>query len=145
MKVLVDESIGRFDEEKLLKRMAHDGFLAKAHHEINVAEALFEMGEFDSAANRLYYACYHAAISMLASVGIQSQTNRHDWVIGQFSREIIHRRKLMDSGFNNFLSMLQQERFKADYSTDSVSKGKLEPLLKKAHTFITNISDKVAS
>ena len=53
------------------------GFYDKAKHGIADAEILFDAGRYDASANRAYYACFHAAITVLKRFGIENTENPH--------------------------------------------------------------------
>jgi uncharacterized protein (UPF0332 family) len=50
--------------------------LAKAHAARRAARALADLGLYDDAASRLYYAAFHLVSAALLCLGIQAQTHR---------------------------------------------------------------------
>jgi uncharacterized protein (UPF0332 family) len=87
--------------------MSND-FFSKASENLRASEALSELGLFNAAANRAYYAAFHAAIAVLAKHGIRHDKNPHEWVQAQFSSEIVHRRKLLIRTFHRTLRIFKE-------------------------------------
>ena len=117
-------------------------FLAKSEENLRAADALFELGLYNAAANRAYYAAFHAAIAILAQHGITNQDNAHEWVQAQFASELIHRRKVLPANLLRGLQDIQRLRNIADYDATSVSKTTVERHIRKAHDFCTTITQR---
>jgi uncharacterized protein (UPF0332 family) len=119
--------------------MDAQSYYEKALRGIETAEELCRGGKFEASANRAYYACFHAAIALLARHGISNTQNPHEWVQAQFSAECIHRRKLVAREFTSYLSDIQKLRNIADYTTALIGKKQAHQQLKQAQSFITAI------
>ena len=115
-------------------------FWTKARENLHAAQALYDLGLLNAAANRAYYAAFQAAIAVLARHGIRHDKNPHEWVQAQFSSEIVHRRKLLTRTFASYLTDIQRVRNVADYSPFSVSKKVVEQQYKQTHHFVTSLS-----
>jgi uncharacterized protein (UPF0332 family) len=114
-------------------------FYNKALRGIETAEQLCINGNFEASANRAYYACFHAAIAVLARHGITNTQNPHEWVQAQFSATMIHRRKLLPREFNSYLPDIQKLRNTADYTTIQIGKKQAHQQLKQAQSLIAAI------
>lgn len=115
------------------------GFHNKAKRGIEDAKLLFNAERYDAAANRAYYACYHAAIALLARFSIEHKENPHAWVQAQFSSEIIHRRKIFPREMNPYLQDIRRVRHAADYSEDALSRKTVTHQLKQAKYFVSSL------
>lgn len=121
----------------------HEAFFAKAAQELATAELAFQSGDFNSTANRAYFAAFHAAIAVLALDGMTNTTNEHKWVHTTFSTHCVHRRKLFPAAFASILPDMMILRHKADYSTEIIAKSKAELQLREARKFVTTLQEKV--
>lgn len=108
----------------------------KAKQGINDADFLFQAGRYDACANRAYYACFHAAIALLARHGIENPKNPYDWTQAQFSAEIVHRRRVLPASMASMLPSIQSVRHAADYEVSRVSKNTVTQQLKQAKYFV---------
>jgi len=118
-------------------------FFAKAERNMASAKALFDLGLYDDAMNRVYFAVFHAAISILRQYGVKNDNNPHEWVQAQFAAELIRKRKVFSSDFASVLPDLQRDRHDADYGEDFISKTKVERHIRKATVFCTTIQEKL--
>lgn len=119
------------------------GFWIKSQDEIASAILLFEHRDYNSASNRAYYACFHAAIAVLMEYGITNEKNPHEWVHAHFASELIHRRKRFSASLASLLPTVQRIRHQADYSEESVSKVAAERQLRNVKTFIDAIQQEI--
>ena len=117
----------------------------KATQELATADLAWHSGDYNSTANRAYYAAFHAAIAILALDGITSSTNEHKWVHTTFSTHCIHRRKMFPSAFASMLPDMMTIRHKADYDTSDVSKKEAAQQLKKSEQFCFILQQKAES
>jgi uncharacterized protein (UPF0332 family) len=115
------------------------GFHHKAKQGIAAAELLFDAEQYDAAANRAYYACFHLAIALLKQFGIENKENPHAWVQAQFSSEIIHRRKIFPRELLSYLPEIRRIRHAADYAEDTVSRKTSAQQLKQAKHFVASL------
>ena len=96
---------------------------------------------YNTAANRLYYACYYAVSALLIANGIASKS--HDGVIQMFGLHFI-RTGVFPAHYGKFYSQLFKERQTGDYEDlfnhDRESVAELYP---KAQEFISAVKEKV--
>jgi uncharacterized protein (UPF0332 family) len=123
----------------------HEAFFTKATQELTTAELAFQSGDFNSTANRAYFAAFHAPIAVLALDGMTNSTNEHKWVHTTFSTHCIHRRKLFPSALASMLPDMMTIRHKADYDTSDVSKKEVAQQLKKSQQFCFILQQKAES
>ena len=98
---------------------------------------LKKLGYWQTAANRLYYACYYAVSALLVQNGIEAQT--HSGVINQFGLHFI-RKGLLSADNGKFYKRLFELRQTGDYSDwINVDEEDLIPLIPKAQNFIKTI------
>ena len=86
---------------------------AKATRFIKQAEEMLSLRYFDLAANRYYYACFHAIQALFIKDGISAHT--HSGVLTQFSLNYV-KTGIVDIRYGSFLARMLQIRQKADYN-----------------------------
>ena len=96
------------DDKLLLSRLHID----KAHVCLHDAEQLLAAGSVSSAANRLYYAVFHAIHALFVAHGIYSKS--HHGANAQFNQHFI-KTGVLDSRFGRFVAVMENLREKADY------------------------------
>lgn len=96
-------------------------FLNKAKENLTAAQVCYDNGLFNACANRAYYSALQAAIAALAHRGIKRDKIDHGQVQADFSRELIHKRKIYPSKLKSYLSDMQFVRDKADYTEENIS------------------------
>lgn len=98
----------RADDKKALSavRMEH------AQECIHAAESLIDTGNYKSAANRSYYAIFHAMRAVLAFDGIDMK--HHSGVISEFRRLYI-KTGVFDTELSQIISLLFDVRTDSDY------------------------------
>lgn len=96
-------------DDKIVLTRLH---LEKAHLYISDAEQLLALGSLSSAANRLYYAVFHALHALFVANGIASKS--HHGTNSQFHQHFI-KTGALDPRFGQFVSTLESMREKADY------------------------------
>ena len=113
--------------------------LEKAQEVYQAACILCDAGQWNSAVNRLYYACFYAASALLLDRGIGAKS--HSGVIGQFSEHIVREGIVSKEEFRVYAKLLNW-RSKGDYNDlYDFCKEDVEPIVPKVKQFI----DKVAS
>ncbi len=116
-----------------------EGFIVKAERNIASAERCFAVGDYDTSANRAYYACFHAAVAVLGRYGIENAKNPHDWVQSQLAAELVHRRKLFPKDMIPMLLDIQRIRHSADYEPKILPKSVATKQLKQAQSLVQTI------
>ncbi|MGM9698174.1 MAG: HEPN domain-containing protein [Prevotella sp.] len=87
--------------------------IAKALRFLKQAEEMHDMHYCDLAANRYYYACFHAIQALFIKDGISAHT--HSGVLTQFSLNYV-KTGVVEIRFGAFLARMMQLRQKADYN-----------------------------
>lgn len=88
------------------------GYLEKARKKLEVAQKLFDLGEYEDAISRAYYAAFHAAQALLLSRGEKATT--HQGVLTLFGLLFIATGEL-DRKFGKYLARLKDVREGSDY------------------------------
>jgi len=96
-------------EDKITMRDLH---LEKARVFLTDADTNFNNGALSTAANRYYYAVFHAIHALFVIDGIYSKS--HEGLNSLFSLHYIKTNKL-DSKFGRFVANMESLREKADY------------------------------
>jgi uncharacterized protein (UPF0332 family) len=86
--------------------------LERAKETLAEADSLIKDGFYNAAINRLYYACFYAAVALLVKNGISAQT--HNGVKQMFSLHFIANGKV-DRKFSVFYGRLFNDRMSGDY------------------------------
>ena len=119
--------------------------LKKAESFIKDAELLFQNKRFDSCISRCYYAAYHAMVALLEKHGIRSTKWPHEFVLSEFGRQFIHKRKMFPRELAATVHDIYNERNEADYRTEQKSEKKAKRLLDKTKNLWNLIRKKVAN
>lgn len=113
--------------------------LDKAKRFLREAEQMLNMELWDMAANRFYYACFHAAQALLVCYGLSAHT--HAGTLGVFGMHFV-KPGIIDKELGAFFSRMEQLRMKADYNCEyDVSKIDVVSMSEPAHAFITTIEE----
>lgn len=115
--------------------------LTKAREFLEVAELCLERGYHDSAANRAYYAMFHAAVTALEIAGFGREAWSHSGLQSTFAAELIKRRKIYRQPLARYLYDAHRFRLQADYSQASVSKRQARQTLRWANEFFDNVEE----
>jgi uncharacterized protein (UPF0332 family) len=89
-------------------------FQRKADFALEAAKRDLGAGDFDGAANRLYYAMFHAARAALLSIGQPAQ-GRHRTIIAQFGRHFC-RNGPLPAELGRAINEAQELRIEVDYN-----------------------------
>lgn len=117
--------------------------LERAHSTLGEADLLYEGNYFNAAVNRLYYACYYAAIALLLSHEIEAAT--HNGVKTQLSLHFVRSGKLSLEHSTTF-GLLFDKRHSSDYSDFTYCDASLVELLRpRAEAFIEAIEELMRS
>lgn len=108
--------------------------IRKAESFIKDAELLLNHGRYDSCVSRCYYAMYHALIALLEQKGVRSKSWEHRFVLGEFGKELVYRKKVFSREILAPLYDIQDERNEADYNVSSVSHKKAKRIFDKSRS-----------
>lgn len=109
----------------------------RARHHLAQADEMLTLGHWDMAANRQYYACYHAVQALFVSREISGAT--HKGMISQFSLYFV-KTGLISIEKGSFLSRMMQLRTKADYNCFyDISKDEVQSLIDPTHDFVETV------
>ena len=122
-------------------------YLTKAVESLTSAQVDYAATRYNSCANRVYYACFQAAVSALLTVGIRPANPRGEWshefVQSQFNGLLITRRKLYPAALRRVLRDTMEVREKADYTPSSVSVRVARRVLQEAQDFVLAIQENI--
>ena len=108
--------------------------LEKAQEVYGAAQVLCDANQWNSAVNRLYYACFYSASALLLNRHISAKT--HSGVIGQFSEQIVRSGLVSVEDFRVYAKLLNW-RSKGDYNDwDDFCKEDVMPMMPKVKHFI---------
>jgi uncharacterized protein (UPF0332 family) len=115
--------------------------MENARATIAEVESHRQNGFYNTAVNRMYYACYYAATAMLVAMGIE--TKSHDGVRQCLGKHIVLR-GLLNAELGRFYSRLFSKRSTGDYD-DFINHtlATVDELLPKAHLFIDTILEQL--
>ena len=86
--------------------------IEKADEVLTAAQVLYDARQWNSAVNRLYYACFYAASAVLLQRGIGAKS--HAGVLGMFSEHLVRSHEVSMEDFRVY-SKLMNWRTKGDY------------------------------
>ena len=109
----------------------------RARHHLAQAAEMLSLGHWDMAANRQYYACYHAVQALFVSHEVSGAT--HKGMIAQFSLHFV-KTGLISMEQGSFLSRMMQLRQKADYNCFyDISEDEVRSLASPTHEFVDTV------
>lgn len=111
----------------------------KAENFLKDADLLFHANRFDSCVSRCYYALYHLIIALLETQGIRSKEWDHGFVLGEFTKAFVHRKKKFARDFVTQLYDIRKQRNEADYSIFPVSAKKAKRVFDKTNVLWNNL------
>ena len=136
--IRIAQLMGLTDDERKTLVMLE---MEKANRFLRQADKQKEQEEWDMAANRYYYACFHAVKALFIRNGIES--HKHASLLRLFGQNFVLTEKV-DSSFGPFLNQMEQLRTKADYNVlVSVSKKEIDSFAQPAHDLINEITKMV--
>ena len=94
-------------------------------------------GDFDGAANRLYYAMFHAARAALLSIGQPAQ-GRHQTIIAQFGRHFC-RNGPLPAELARAINEAQELRVEGDYNTTTPDRVEVTSYVATAEQFLSAV------
>jgi len=111
--------------------------LKKAADDLDTAEICYKAGKYDAAANRAYYAVYHAIRAVLALDNIERR--KHSGNISYF-REHYIATDLFDRKYSETIKKAEILRNDADYKDmHSTSADEAEDIIEKANGFYSAV------
>lgn len=115
-----------------------DNKIRVAHEMIDVAKMNIQYEFYNSAVNRLYYACFHIAGAFLLKCGVDS-IKSHDGVKTLFSLYAV-KTGVVERRWSAFYASIMQYRSEADYDEFKIyTKGEAESLLPLTEEFVSQI------
>lgn len=111
--------------------------MEKARRGLQSTRLLLDDGDGNGAANRLYYAMFHAVNAALESRGVKTKT--HAGALQQFSLNFVKNGPL-DRKFGSFLERTEQLRTSADYRDEPVSVEIVREQFPEAVEFINELT-----
>lgn len=113
----------------------------KAKRFLSQADEMVGLKHWDLAANRYYYACFHAVQALFIAKGVNAHT--HAGINTQFSLHFV-KTGIVDSSYGSFLARMFQLRQKADYNCAyEVSESDIQEINGLAHKFIKIILNNI--
>ena len=113
--------------------------IEKADKFIIQAKSMFEQEQWDLAANRYYYACFHAVQALFIYNGLNSR--RHAGMLSQFGLNFI-KTNVIEDRLGGFLHRMEQLRERGDYNcVFSVTKEEIQSMIDPANELISKIKD----
>ena len=121
------------EDRKVLTQLHLD----KAHACLTEGEQLLALESVSAAANRFYYAVFHAIHALFVAKGIAAKS--HHGTNSQFHQHFIQT-GIIDPKFGHFLAVMENMREKADYDVIyNVSREDLEALKPIAYELVEQI------
>lgn len=115
--------------------------MEKAHRFLNQAQMVQDMQQWDLAANRYYYACFHAVQALFIHNGLASKT--HSGMLSQFGLHFI-KPGIIEDRLGGFLTRMEQMREKGDYNClISINEEELNTIIEPARELVKVIEDLV--
>ena len=123
------------DNQKILVSLQTE----KAKRFLTQADEMANLKHWDLAANRYYYACFHAVQALFIAKGVNAHT--HAGINTQFSLHFV-KTGVVDISYGSFLARMFQLRQKADYNCAyEVSESEVQEIVELTHNFVkTSIS-----
>lgn len=112
--------------------------LEKALKNMTQADEMYKLHYFDLAANRYYYACFHALQALLLNIG--SVCHTHAGLIAEFGKRFI-KTGIMPEAFGQFISRLEQLREQGDYNCSyDITENEVANMITPAHELLDAVS-----
>ena len=114
--------------------------LEKAQEVYQAACILCDAGQWNSAVNRLYYACFYSASASALLLYRHINAKSHSGIIGQFSEHIVRPGIVSKEEFRVYAKLLNW-RSKGDYNDlYDFCREDVEPMVPKVKQFIDRIT-----
>ena len=116
--------------------------MEKADRFLNQAGMMCDMEQWDMAANRYYYACFHAVQALFVHNGLS--TRRHKGMLTQLGLHFI-KTGIIEDRLGAFLTRMEQLREKGDYNClFDVTKEELLTFVEPAKEMVDKIKQLIA-
>ena len=116
--------------------------LNKAEEVYAAAVLLYNAGQWNSAVNRLYYACFYAASALLLKRGIGAKT--HAGLISKFSESVVRTHEMSADEYKVYSKLLNW-RTKGDYSDMfDFCKEDLDDVMEPTRVFLDGVKKLIA-
>ena len=113
--------------------------LNKAEEVYAAAVLLYNAGQWNSAVNRLYYACFYAALALLLKRGIGAKS--HAGIISKFSESVVRTHEMSVDEYKVYSKLLNW-RTKGDYSDMfDFCKEDLDDVMEPTRIFIDGVKE----
>lgn len=113
--------------------------IEKANRFLQQAEMVRDLQQWDLAANRYYYACFHAVQALFIHNGLASKT--HTGMLRQFGLHFI-KTGIIEDRLGGFLTRMEQLREKGDYNCIfSINEDELSTIVEPAHELVKVITN----
>ena len=113
--------------------------MEKANRFMEQAEMVRDLKQWDMAANRYYYACFHAVQALFIHNGLASRT--HAGMLRQFGLHFI-KTGIIEDRLGGFLTRMEQLREKGDYNCIfSINEEELCTIVEPAHELVKVIAN----
>ena len=123
--------------------MSAADFLKKADSALASAKRDFDASDYDGAANRLYYAMFHAPRAALENAGIRPQ-GRHSTIIARFGRQFCRDGPLPPE-LGRAPNEAQELRVEGDYGLGTPDANEARVYLTKAEEFVAAVKTIVSA
>jgi uncharacterized protein (UPF0332 family) len=112
--------------------------MEKANRFLEQAEMVRNLQQWDLAANRYYYACFHAVQALFIHNGLASKT--HAGMLRQFGLHFI-KTGIVEDRLGGFLTRMEQLREKGDYNcVFSITEEELSTIIGPARELVDVIT-----
>lgn len=116
--------------------------LNKAEEVYAAAVLLYNAGQWNSAVNRLYYACFYAASALLLKRGIGAKS--HAGVLSKFSESVVRTHEMPVDEYKVYSKLLNW-RTKGDYSDMfDFCKEDLDDVMEPTRVFLDGVKKLIA-
>ena len=113
--------------------------LRKSDEVYEAAVILYDAGQWNSAVNRLYYACFYAASALLLKRGIGAKS--HGGVIAKFSDSVVRTGEMSADTYRVYSKLLNW-RTKGDYSDMfDFTKEDIDDVLEPTKAFVEAVKE----
>ncbi len=122
--------------------LVHYG-MERAFETLQEARLMLEHGHLHGAANRIYYACFYAAVALLLTRGLSSP--KHSGVMALFNKHFV-KEGIVPVEMGKFYSRAFDHRLESDYGrVVRLNQEDIRADLERAQEFITQVQSRLGS